>query len=244
VTPLVCLHGLTGSPHCWDEVIEALGKPCRVLCPALLGHNGGPASGAVTSFEAEVDRIAAAVVHAGLTGAHLVGYSLGARVGLGLLVRHGRLFERASLIGVHPGLASASERRARAAADERWCRLLETRGVHQFAEAWAAQPLFATQSRLSPARLAKQRRFRESHDPAGLASALRCLGLASMPCYSRDLGRVALPVRVITGELDRKFAELATEVSGLLPDATKLAVAGAGHNPVLECPRQLAEKLH
>ena len=94
--PLVCLHGFTGSPQCWDDVIEALGKPSRVLCPTLLGHNQGPPPASITSFEAEVDRIATMVLHAGLTGAHLVGYSLGARLGLGLLVRHGRLFARAA----------------------------------------------------------------------------------------------------------------------------------------------------
>jgi 2-succinyl-6-hydroxy-2,4-cyclohexadiene-1-carboxylate synthase len=243
MTPLVCLHGFAGSPRCWDEVIEALGHPSKVLRPMLLGHNRAPPPASITSFEAEVDRVAALVVGAGLTGAHLVGYSLGARVGLGLLVRHGGLFARASLIGVHPGLASADERRARAAADKRWCRLLETRGIREFAEAWAAQPLFATQSRLPRARLDQQRRVRVSHDPAGLAGALRHLGLASMPCYRSQLRHVTLPVRVIAGELDVKFSELAREVAGLLPHGTPLAVAGAGHNPVLERPQQLAAQL-
>ena len=73
----------------------------------VLGHIAG-----ALRFEQEVDRIARGIVDAGLCGSYLCGYSLGARVALGLLARHAHRFAGATLIGVHPGLSSPDERAA------------------------------------------------------------------------------------------------------------------------------------
>jgi 2-succinyl-6-hydroxy-2,4-cyclohexadiene-1-carboxylate synthase len=245
LTGLVLIHGFTGSPASFDELSRRLARrSARVSVhrPALLGH-GGLAPGNSVRFEQEVDRIARGIVRAGASGSHVCGYSLGARIALGLLARHGHLFAGATLIGVHPGLSSLAERAARVGSDERWCELLSRRGVDAFLDAWQAQPLFATQRALPAARAAEQRRVRSSHSAQGLMHALRVLGLGQMPDYRSALGSARCRLRLVAGERDDKFAGLAREMAGRSPSIELDLVPGVGHNVLLEAPDHLERSL-
>ena len=237
------LHGFTGSPSSWDAVVAHLPRDWTVLAPALLGHRGGPPCHAAQDFLAEVDRLAEWLGTRTSQPVHLVGYSLGARLALGMLVRHPTRFARATLIGLNPGLGNDAERRARVQADERWCELLETQGIESFARAWQGQPLFVSQQSLPPHVLAGQHRIRVSHDPRGLGCALRQLGLGVMPCWRGRLPDIEVPVHLVSGALDAKFSALASEVAAQLARVTTERVAGVGHNPVLESPLLVAATL-
>jgi 2-succinyl-6-hydroxy-2,4-cyclohexadiene-1-carboxylate synthase len=241
--PLLLLHGFTGSPESFTRVKARLDPGRRVLVPALLGHDSSTSSTLELTFEAEVDRIAALVRGADLEGVHVLGYSLGARMALGLIVRHRALFARATLIGVNPGLDGDALRAQRALDDERWCRLIDNEGVAAFADAWQNQPLFASQARLSCDLLDEQRRIRISHDPAGLVAALRQLGLARMPSYRSSLAALDLPVTLAAGELDAKFCAIARELSQSLRAGRLVIAAGRGHNLLLEDPELIGELL-
>lgn len=241
----VLLHGYTGSPAVWDDIVAALDPQAPVLRPALVGH--GPDTGTASDFVAEVDRLAGLVRGAGLDGSHLCGYSLGGRLALGLLVRHPTLWARATLIGAHPGLpedagVAGAERAERAANDERWAQLAE-HDLAEFLARWSAQPLFATQRALPAPVRAVQERQRARHDGAALAGALRALSLARMPDWQPALPAIAQPVHLMAGVLDAKFAELAQRMAIRIPRATVGIVAGAGHNVVLERPDAVLEAL-
>lgn len=251
---LVCIHGFTGSPASFDPLARALaGRGVVRLCrPTLLGHRTAPGVSGETRapscrrpvlrFEEEVERVAALIVGEGFAGAHLLGYSLGARVALGLLARFPYLFAAATLIGVHPGLGSLEERAARVGSDERWCALLERRGVEAFLEAWEAQPLFATQRALDARRMAEQRRVRAAHSAEGLARALRVLGLGCMPNYRGALVTCPVKVRLVVGERDEKFSSIAGSLAQLAARVELHRVPGAGHNVLLEA-REHVERL-
>lgn len=209
----------------------------RVVCPVLLGHDGSdPSPGAPPDFESAVDHLAEELRAAHLGPLHLCGYSLGARVALGLLVRHPELFTRATLIAVHPGLSAAAERGERLAADERWAMLLMDQGLPEFLPKWAQQPLFATQTALPAAVLAAQDAVRRRHSAQGLALSLRVLGLSQMPDYTAALPALRLPVRLVVGAHDAKFLALAERAAARLPQAAVVRVPGIGHNVLLEAP--------
>jgi 2-succinyl-6-hydroxy-2,4-cyclohexadiene-1-carboxylate synthase len=243
VTPLMLVHGFTGSPPSWRHVLAACPHARVALAPSLLGHAGGPDGSSAGGFEEEVERLAGLAETTGAGRLHLIGYSLGARLGLALLLRRPDLFAAATLIAPHPGLTTDAERQQRARDDEAWCQLLETRGIDTFADAWQAQPLFATQAQLPPERLDEQRRLRLSHDPSGLAASLRLLGLAGMPCYLPLAHRVPVAVKLVVGQADHKFAALARDLARRLPQANLSILPDAGHNPVLECPERVARLL-
>jgi 2-succinyl-6-hydroxy-2,4-cyclohexadiene-1-carboxylate synthase len=241
---LVLLHGFTGAPASFDELSQTLRRRwprLRVLGPSLLGHGATP-EGAARSFEQEVDRLASVIRCAGFSGAHLCGYSLGARLALGLLARHACLFAGATLIGVHPGLTSEAERAGRVGSDERWCQLLEREGTPGFLRAWQAQPLFGTQARLSPAELARQAQIRLAHSASGLQQSLRVLGLGQMPDLRGTLHVQPLRLQLLVGALDAKFCTIAQRLAATAPLALEI-VAGAGHNLLLEAPERVSRVL-
>jgi 2-succinyl-6-hydroxy-2,4-cyclohexadiene-1-carboxylate synthase len=172
---------------------------------------------------------------------HVVGYSLGARLALGLAARHPTRVSRLTLISAHPGLESDGERSQRRAADERWCELLLSRGSRAFVDAWQDQALWASQARLDRATLERKRRERLSHEPAGLVRALRVTGLSHMPNYRDALVQLRMPVTLIAGGLDAKFQELARLMARAVPHAELTIVDGAGHDLLLERPELIAE---
>jgi 2-succinyl-6-hydroxy-2,4-cyclohexadiene-1-carboxylate synthase len=235
VTPVLALHGFTGSPRSWDFLPDR--KTLPRLVPALVGHSGCDAGGEVTSFEAEVERLAALTPERGV---HLVGYSLGARLALGLALMHPERVTRLTLLSCHPGLPTEAERAARRASDAAWCDILLTRGVPTFVDAWQAQALWASQARLPPALRQRRQSERLSHSAQGLAHSLRVTGLGEMPDYGARLSELRPPVTLLAGALDGKFSQLARQMSAQLPHALLEIVEGAGHDLLLERPELIA----
>ena len=216
----VLLHGFAGDPASWEDVaIDA----DRIALPGHLG--GGPvADDWASNLAAVAARIGPCDV--------VVGYSLGARVALGLVIAgHAR---RAVLISGNPGIADA-ERAARRAGDAAWAQLARRRGIAPFLEAWQAQPLFASQQRAPAARRAARQARRLALDPAQLARSLETMGLAEMPDYRAVVDhRFAL----IAGADDAKFVAL----NRALPAPLEL-IPGSGHDPLLEQPAALTQAI-
>jgi 2-succinyl-6-hydroxy-2,4-cyclohexadiene-1-carboxylate synthase len=241
-TPCVLVHGFAGSPASWDAVAGRLPADWQVTRPALAGHDPCAAwPEGVASFDDEVDRLAALVPDDGPSV--LCGYSLGGRLALGLLCRHPARFAAALVIGAHPGLpAGSSPRDERLAVDGRWAERIE-RDLGAFVEAWQELPLFASQRRLPVEALARQDRVRRAHRADALARAMRVLSLGTMPDHRAGLSAVRVPVVLMAGALDEKFAALAVELGSMLPSARVEIVPDAGHNVPLEAPRAVADAL-
>lgn len=238
---VVALHGFAGHAESWSAVGSALADRSFEAI-TLFGHEPTRPPSVIIAFEDEVDRVAAAIRGMGAP-VRLCGYSMGGRIALGLLATAPELIESAVVIGAHPGLTSDVERQQRIAGDEVWVRILEDEGIEPFTAKWQAQPLFASQGRLPADRLAQQRAVRLRHDPHGLALAMSSLGLGRMPSYWDALDRAHVPVHLVVGGEDSKFAALAARMKERLPSAlgTVHVVEGAGHNVLLERPERLAE---
>ena len=236
------LHGFTGSPQSYSRIVRHLGVEQRPLVPALTGHGSGWRGRAADSFEGEVSRLLALL--ADVEGPRLLcGYSLGARVALGMLSRAPSMFDGAVLIGLHPGLEAASVRDERRVLDARRARLLREHGLAAFIKAWEALPLFATQRALPPNLLAEQRECRLMHDPEGLARSLEVLGLAEMPNYRAAMASLEVPITLITGSLDTKFSKMAKELAAQNDHIQFELVDGVGHNVLLEAHSVVAAEL-
>ncbi len=238
--PTILLHGFSQTVQCFRPVLLRIDKRFDLRPQALPGHLDGLTLERGEPFDAVVDRVAAELIGRGMRDLHLVGYSLGARVALALLVRHRALFRAATLIGVHPGLSEPSERAARAQRDAQWIETLRARGVEEFAQKWEQQPLFATQTALPESVRSEQRAERLRHDPEQLARALESLGLAQMPCFLDDLPGLTQPVDLLAGAADESFCALAEKIASRLPRARVGIIPRAGHNAVLENPLTVA----
>lgn len=220
------LHGFAGDPRNWDEVIDAWATREAPIAVPLPGHGGGPV---LATWEDNLNAVAGAIAGCEV----VVGYSLGARVALGL-VASGRC-GHGVLIGVNPGIGD-HERAQRREFDAAWTRLLREEGVAAFHEAWSKQPLFATQAREKPDKLEARRRRRLQLDAEQLARSLEVMGLANMPDYWSALPAHRDRIALIAGADDPKYVA----ISAGLPAASFETIPSCGHDPTLEQPRELA----
>lgn len=166
----------------------------------------------------------------------LVGYSMGGRLALAYAVRNPERVGRLVLESASPGLETEEERARRREADQALAWRIEADGVESFVAHWEALPVFESQGRVSEEVRARQRTLRLANHPGSLAASLRGLGTGSLPSYWGSLSGLGVPVLVLVGELDRKFAEIGARMVELLPRAGLTVVPEAGHTVHLERP--------
>jgi 2-succinyl-6-hydroxy-2,4-cyclohexadiene-1-carboxylate synthase len=243
--PLALLHGFTGSPTSWDAVRAALPSELEVHALPLPGHAPdfavpwlGEQSADEARWGASVDAVAERLP---ARPAVLVGYSLGARLALGLLARHPARVASAVLIGVSPGLADAEARRLRILSDAVLARRLREEGIEAFERHWASLPIFSSQGRVPASARAAQRARRLAHDPEQLARSLETVGLGRMPELSPILDAEASRLRLVVGAEDAKFRAIAEAAARRCPALGVGLVPESGHDVPLEAPIALAD---
>ena len=238
--PLVLLHGFTGSSHSWAGISDDLAGQHRVIAVDLIGHgaSAAPDDPDRYAFGAVVDDLAALSRELDLAPATWLGYSMGGRLALALAVRWPELVSDLILESATPGIEDAPERAARAASDEALATRIEEDGIPAFVQEWEDLPLWQSQRRLPPAVLARQRNIRLQNRAAGLANALRGMGQGRQEPLWQSLKEIDIPVLLIAGALDAKFAEIAMSMGDHLPQATVAIVPNAGHAVHLEQPRR------
>jgi 2-succinyl-6-hydroxy-2,4-cyclohexadiene-1-carboxylate synthase len=233
--PVVFLHGLLGSPRSWEPVVDELDHKGALYAETIAGHGSSPRYHA--SFLSTLDAIADRWED---EPAHFVGYSLGARLALALAAfRPGSVLSVFS-IGGHPGIADETDRLRRQRWETELSDLLVAEGLDAFVDHWEKLPMWDSQAAVSPELLHRQRRTRLSHTSAGLAWAMQTLGTGSMPELREPLQDTTIPITMVAGERDEKFAALCSDVATLSSSITSELIPDVGHNVVLESPSPLA----
>lgn len=223
--PIVLVHGFTQTGRCWGPEAADLATDHEVIRVDAPGHGRS------------------ADVLAGLrTGGRLIadqggeatylGYSMGARFCLHLALSNPELVRGLVLLGGTAGIEDRDEREARRQQDLATAARIHTDGLEAFLEAWLAQPLFAG--------LPADRAFREErleNTVIGLMSSMQQAGTGSQDPSWHRLNRLTMPVLVIAGARDEKFAALARRMADEIgANATFALVPGAGHAAHLEQP--------
>lgn len=239
--PVVFLHGFLGNATSFASVRARLPVNHPTLSPQLFGHRGQRELSLSHTFEAEVERLLGVIQdHFGASPIHLVGYSMGGRLALSLLLKAPKQIHSATLISARRGLDEPLARASRLAEDSKWAALLQTVPLSQFLDTWEQRPLFETQRQLAPHLLAQLREQRLRHDPFALAQAMSALSLAHMPSFQGALGSIQCRVTLMVGERDPKFGALAADLAEHIHDSRAIVVSGAGHNLPLEHPDSVA----
>lgn len=223
--PVVALHGFTQTRRSWLPIARRLDVDHEFTLVDAPGHGGSSA------VRADLWEGAALL---GDVGGHAgyVGYSMGARVCLHLALQRPDLMASLVLIGCHPGIVDDATRGSRHGDDEALAQRLEREGVSAFIGWWLDQPLFSTLDAV-----AAGRDDRLTNTAGGLASSLRLAGTGSQqPLWDRLPG-LAMPVLLVAGEHDAKFATLARQAAAAIGDNAAVAlIPGAGHACHLERP--------
>jgi 2-succinyl-6-hydroxy-2,4-cyclohexadiene-1-carboxylate synthase len=227
---VVLLHGFTQSSRSWGEVSRALADRRRVVCIDAPGH--GKSSGVTADLPAGADLMMQAAESAGAATAAWVGYSMGGRFALHVALRHSDSVERLVLVSTTAGIEDPAERQERRRSDEKLAGRLEAEGVEPFVRWWVSQPLFAT---LHPDAAGLESRL--GGTATGLASSLRHAGAGTQEPLWEQVGSLSMPVLVVAGELDGKYAGIGARLASAIgTNASLVLIEGAGHACHLEKP--------
>lgn len=228
---VVLVHGFTQTGRSWHPIARTLATDHEVVMVDAPGH--GDSSDVAVGLER-----AAEVLAEQFGPASYVGYSMGGRLCLHVVLQHPEVVERLVLIGATAGIEDPAERRARQLHDEQLAAQIEREGVDAFVDQWLAAPMFAGLP-YDPDGLADRRR----NTASGLASSLRLAGTGAQRSRWDELGSIGCPVLLLAGANDHKFAAIAERMAERIDRAEVALVPGAGHAVHLERPQEVLSLL-
>ncbi|MFI5720912.1 alpha/beta fold hydrolase [Nocardia sp. NPDC051750] len=243
--PLLLLHGVLLSPHCWEQTAALLAARCEVFAPALGGHWGGPEfPGGHYSATTLADGVEAQLDDMGWRTCHIVGNSLGGWVGFEL-ARRGRA---RTLTAIAPagGWKTPSVTQVRAAAKiapmipiTAMLRQLGSSPVDNRLVRWVMASLLTRNTRA----------VSRADISAVVLAALHCPALPALTAGTlrgpslANMSDLTTPVRVILADSDRVLPATAHGrrfLRELPASADRIMLNRAGHVPMLEDPERIA----
>lgn len=237
-SPLVLLHGFTQTARLWGSFGDDLAEHHTLVALDLPGHGGSDDARADLPATAALVRDA---VHqaVGTDPVDLLGYSLGARVALHVVLGTDLAVARLVTIGATAGMEDAAARQRRREADEAAATALEASGdVDDFLVRWVASPLFARLG--AAADLAERRR----NTAPGLASSLRLAGTGTQEPLWDQVPGLALPFLALAGSDDERFVAHARRLVSLAPRGVTALIPGGGHAVHLAQPAAVSRLVH
>jgi 2-succinyl-6-hydroxy-2,4-cyclohexadiene-1-carboxylate synthase len=235
MTPLVLLHGFLGSSADFHPLMDGLLPEHPSVAVDLPGH--GPEPEMLpddATFEEVVEGLGEFIAQIETPQIDLLGYSMGGRLAMGLMLAEPERIRRVVLIGASAGIDDAKARAARAALDEERAHSLAHAALPAWLDAWYAQPLFAS-LRHAPGYEAMLARRCEGH-PEALAQALRLLSSGRQPPLRQRLATCPVRALLMAGSLDERYAASNRALADANPLFESVTVPEAGHAPHLEQP--------
>lgn len=228
---LVLLHGVGLDHTMWEPLRALLPSGLPVVAPDLPGHGARPPLRGDTSLT----DLAAAVAEDVPSGAHVVGFSLGALVAQHLAVHSPDLVQ--TLTSVSSVCRRTPQERA----------------------AVLARLELARRDFTASADASIQRWYAGTDTPDDLVDLTRATLLANdhesfLACYqvfatadeelAPRLGDITAPTLAVTGELDPgSTPEMTHRLANTVPDCRAVVIAGAGHMLPVQQPKALASSL-
>jgi 2-succinyl-6-hydroxy-2,4-cyclohexadiene-1-carboxylate synthase len=229
---IVFAHGFTQTRASWRPIASLVAaQGFESILVDMPGH------GTSAAVRADLRRGAQLLSAVG-GAATYVGYSMGGRFCLHAAVMYPDVVERLLLIGAHPGLDDDDDRVARRASDDAVAARLSELGVAAFVDEWVRQPLFDG-IQLS----AEDRASRLTNTVEGLRSSLWLAGTGAQESLWNRLSSLAMPIELMFGERDGKFAAISRQMHDLIPDSQLHPIAEAGHAAHLQQPTEVAEAI-
>lgn len=237
-TAVVFLHGLLGSSKDWMPILSQLSRRHYCIALDLPGHGGSKyvkTDSAEHTLQLILDTLAERDIH----NLIFVGYSLGARLAMQLVIAassvHQNCIKGAVLEGGHFGLESELEKETRWTNDSLWAERFDNEPIEQVLFDWYQQPVFSSLNHAQRQILVTKR---SANLGACVASMLRATSLAKQAFLLPQLQETTCPILYVCGRKDKKFQDLAqsSELNYHLVDK-------AGHNVHVEQPEVFSQLL-
>ncbi|MFM2089772.1 MAG: hypothetical protein RLZZ127_261 [Planctomycetota bacterium] len=228
------LHGFTEDDTAWAETCPLPGARYALLP----GHGWRPCT------QPGIRELAADLAtQLPAEGGDVVGYSMGGRIALRMALDHPQRIRRMVLVSSGPGWRAGEERTRRTRLDEALAQILDEDGIGPFVAWWESNPVLRPAKPFSATMTARLRARRLSHDPCGLASALRAYGSGTMEGLWDRLGEIRVPTLLVAGAADARYCGVMGEMAARMPQARLVVIPDAGHAIHREQPAPLAEAI-
>lgn len=247
-SPLVLIHGFSGTPGVWEPVADRLAERHELLVPVVAGHCGGAAlaDGVACGVPALVDELEAQMDAAGLDTAHVCGNSLGGWLALELAVR-GRA---RSVVALAPAggweAGSPEERRLRRLflRNHRALQLLGPR-ARSLVSRPGLRKLVLRDISAHPERYTPSQALQAVEGARDCTIYMDLLEAILRDGPPRAFDGIVCPVRIAWGTADRIIPHVryARRLRDLIPTAEYVELPGLGHVPMVDDPGLVARTI-
>ncbi|MEM6470533.1 MAG: alpha/beta fold hydrolase [Planctomycetota bacterium] len=190
------LHGFMGHPSDWDDIRSMLADH----------ETFAPEVPKAPDWATTIRLLSESVPR----GSILVGYSMGARLALGVSLEFPHRLGGLVFVSGNPGLEADEERVKRWAFDSRIAERIESESPERFLDDWYRLPVFSS----IPLSIRNSERDRKLLR-AGMswAESLRVLSVAKQPDYWPRLPELTMPTLLVSGENDEKYRKISQRFS-------------------------------
>lgn len=234
---LMLFHGFLGSGKVFNHLFASLTQFCNPITIDLVGHgkSEAPAEPELFNSDRQVEQIESILSRLSFENLYGYGYSMGGRLLFQLITKHPDLFKGAVIESSHCGIENESDRNERIKADNQKADSLLS-DFNSFIENWLQLPLFGTTELNQPS---NYEQIMRSQNPELMAASLKGFGAGAMPSVCKKLQNLKLPLYLIAGEQDAKYAKRMAEIANLGKDIGISIVKGAAHRVHLDQPEEL-----
>lgn len=223
------LHGFLGRKEDWSDVIAHVNSNFTSIAVDLPGHGKNhPENDSAYSMSGCADTIIALLDELNLASVRLVGYSMGGRLALYLAVHYPDRFSRVLVESASQGLRTSAERKERVEQDKKLATRIDSTPIADFVREWYRLPLFSGLQK-HPEKLQELIAARSSNLSSGLRRSLTGMGTGAQPSLWESVAAITMPLCIVAGEDDSKFARIAQEMADLCPTAALCILKGCSH---------------
>ena len=235
-TPIIFLHGFTGSASDWEFAIQNIDDNYFPIAIDLPGHGETEASDNINDYTIDsINNIISSIIEElQISKVILVGYSMGGRAALSFATKNQEKVLGLILESSTAGIDDKSERAIRVETDRLLSEKIVTDGIGSFVNYWMDLPFFRSLKSLSENEYSKVVQEKKQNSPQGLANSLLGFSTGKMPSLWSHLISFTIPTLLITGILDRKYVRINKEMNKLIPNSKLEIMHGCGHNTHLE----------
>jgi pimeloyl-ACP methyl ester carboxylesterase len=215
--PLVLAYGFTGSLNCWRAIgiADLLRNDFQLILFDARGHGRSEKPHEPAAYGLQmVDDVVAVLDDIGVSRAHYFGYSMGARIGFRVALRHGYRFSSFILGGCSPYRYKAQ--------------IKVEEEIMQGLKLLIADPdAYLLQRFGRPLTPAEKKAALAANDAEALI-ALMTAFRDWVPLNDHDLRGIRVPCLVFCGELDPRHSG-AEKGASQIPNATSVSLPGLDH---------------
>lgn len=247
-SPMLLIHGFTGTPVMWDPIVPFLEQHHEVVAINLPGHFGGPkiedpgdhiADTLTTMIEQQMDDL-------GWERAHVVGNSLGGWAALLLAQRRRALTTVAISPGGGWGIGSSEAKRAVILFNtiQTQLALLEPL-VYELVKRPRGRKIALRDAMAFPERLPAPQAWKWIEAAANTPQWKMLIKYAPVVNAPETMDGLEGPVRIAWGTKDRilPFKRYSPGWKAVLPDADWVTLEGLGHVPMADDPALIAQTI-